>query len=204
LNSTIVSVAATSTNVVFCSAAAYGFAKFDFPARQAIFVAVMATLMLPFQVVMIPLYLEVRALGWLGTYQGLVAPGAISAFGIFLMRQYMYAIPNELIDAARIDGASEIRIFVRVILPLCRAPLAALAVLTFLDNWNALLWPLVSTTQVDMRTVALGLTEFQTNHGTLYGPMMAVSTLASIPVVGLVLLTQRQFVKAVMMSGLKG
>jgi multiple sugar transport system permease protein len=146
----------------------------------------------------------VRNFGWLNTYTGLVIPWAISAFGVFLMRQFILSIPNELLDAARIDGASEIGIFWHVIIPLCKTPMVTLAIFTFLDQWNNLFWPLIIISRTNMRTVSLGLTEFQTLHGTAYQLLMAGATVATIPVLVLFIFLQRYFIRGVVLSGLKG
>ena len=203
LNSVGVGLSITVLTLFFSTMAGYGFAKFKFWGRNAMFVAVLSTLMIPFQVIMIPLYILVRYFGWLNSYQGLIIPAAISAFGVFLMRQFVQTIPDELLDAARIDGASEIGIFLRIILPLCKPPLTALAIFTFLDSWNNLLWPLITITKVDLRPLALGLSEYQTIHGTSYHYLMAAATLATIPILILFAVLQKQFIRGVVLSGMK-
>jgi multiple sugar transport system permease protein len=203
LNSTFVGLSITVLTLFFCTMAGYGFAKFNFWGRNTLFIAVLSTLMIPFQVIMIPLYIIVRNFGWLNHYEGLIIPAAISAFGVFLMRQFILTLPNELLDAARIDGTSEIGIFFRIILPLCKAPMTALGIFTFLDSWNNLLWPLIIISRVEMRPIALGLTEFQTIHGTSYHYLMAAATLATIPILILFATLQRQFIRGVVLTGLK-
>lgn len=204
LNSLIVSVATTILNVFFSTLTGFGFAKYNFWAKQFMFLAILATLMIPFQAIMVPLYVIVRGFGWLNSYLGLIVPWAISAFGIFLMRQFILSIPDELLDAARIDGASEPGLFWYVILPLSKTPMVTLAIFTFLDSWNNLLWPLIIITKTEMRTVSLGLTEFQTLHGTSYNLLMAGSTIATIPILILFIFLQRYFIRGVVLSGLKG
>jgi multiple sugar transport system permease protein len=203
LNSVGVGLSITVLVLFFSTMAGYGFAKFKFWGRNAFFIAVLSTLMIPFQVIMIPLYILVRHFGWLNSYQGLIIPAAISAFGVFLMRQFIQTIPDELLDAARIDGASEIGIFFRIILPLCKPPMTALAIFTFLDSWNNLLWPLIIITKVELRPLALGLSEFQTIHGTSYHYLMAAATLATIPILILFAVLQKQFIRGVVLSGMK-
>jgi multiple sugar transport system permease protein len=203
-NSLIVGVCTTLLNVFFAALTGYGFAKYNFWGKNFLFISILSTLMIPFQAIMVPLFIIVRDFGWLNTYQGLIIPWAISAFGVFLMRQFILSIPNELMDAARIDGDSEFGIFWHVILPLSKTPLVTLAIFTFLDSWNNLLWPLIIITKTDMRTVSLGLTEFQTLHGTAYNLLMAGSTIATIPILLLFIFLQRYFIRGVVLSGLKG
>jgi multiple sugar transport system permease protein len=204
LNSLIVGICTTLLNVFFAALTGYGFAKYSFWGKNFLFIAILSTLMIPFQAIMVPLFIIVRGFGWLNTYLGLIIPWAISAFGVFLMRQFILSIPNELLDAARIDGDSELGIFWHVILPLSKTPMITLAIFTFLDSWNNLLWPLIIITKPEMRTVSLGLTEFQTLHGTSYNLLMAGSTIATIPILILFISLQRYFIRGVVLSGLKG
>ncbi len=207
-NSIYVSVISTLLNLFFCSLIGYGFAKYQFPGRNILFLLILATMMIPFHVIIVPLFILMRDLGWLrgaNVYNALIIPGMMSAFGVFLMRQFILTLPNELFDAARIDGASEFGTYVRIVLPLSKGPLAALAVFIFLDNWNSLLWPLVlTTTNDDYRTVAVGLTQFQTVHGTQYHLMMAASTLVAIPMLIVFFMLQKYFIRGIALSGLKG
>src|SRR5579859_8163346 len=138
--------------------------------------------MVPFQVIMVPLYIIVRDFHWLNTYLAMIVPGGMSAFGIFLMRQFIVTIPDEMFEAARIDGSSELGTYVRLVLPLSKPPLAALTIFTFLDSWNSLLWPLIVINDDTLRPLALGLSEFQTHYGTAYNYLMAASTAAVVPV----------------------
>jgi len=204
LNSLIVGVFTTLLNVFFSALTGYGFAKYNFWGKKFLFIAILSTLMIPFQAIMVPLYIIVRDFSWLNSYLGLIIPWSLSAFGVFLMRQFILSIPNELMDAARIDGDSELGIFWHVILPLSKTPLVTLAIFTFLDSWNNLLWPLIIITKPEMRTVSLGLTEFQTLHGTSYNLLMAGSTVATIPILILFIFLQRYFIRGVVLSGLKG
>lgn len=203
-NSIFVSTTTTLLNLFFCSLTGYAFAKYKFPGKNFFFMLIIATLMIPFTVVVVPLFILVRDLQWVNSYTALIVPGAISAFGIFLMRQFISTLPDELFDAARIDGASEIGTFFRIVLPLSTAPLAALAVYVFLDNWNSLFWPLVVTTRDEFRTVAVGLTQFQTVHGTKYHLMMAASTLVVVPMLVVFFFLQRYFIRGIALSGIKG
>ncbi|MEO8609932.1 MAG: carbohydrate ABC transporter permease [Chloroflexota bacterium] len=203
-NSVYVSGAATLANLFFCSLAGYGFAKYNFFGKNILFLLILATMMIPFHVVIVPLFILMRDLKWLNSYSALIIPGAMSAFGIFLLRQFIMTLPDELFDAARIDGAGEFRIYTQIVLPLSKGPLAALAVFIFLDNWNSLLWPLVVTNKDEWRTLAVGLTQFQTVHGTQYHLMMAASTLVVIPMILVFFLLQRYFIQGIALSGLKG
>jgi ABC-type glycerol-3-phosphate transport system permease component len=203
-NSAIVAVTVTSSDLFFSTMAGYALATYRFPGRRAIFAVVIGTMMVPFIVILIPQYLIIRDLGWLDTYQGLIAPFAISSFGIFLMRQAFSRFPRDLIDAARIDGAGEWRILFRIAVPLNVAPLVSLAILRFLDEWDSLLWPLVATSSEHMRTLALGMALLQDDrYGTDFPMLMAAATLAVAPVVTAYVFLQRHFIKSVAGTGLK-
>jgi len=207
-NSLYTSIATTLLNLFFCSLAGYGFAKYSFPFKNVLFLFVLATLMIPFHVILVPLFILMRDLGWLkgaNVYNAMIVPGMMNAFGIFLMRQYILTLPDELFDAARIDGAGELGTYFRIVLPLSTGPLAALAVFIFLDSWNSLLWPLVLTTTNDeYRTVAVGLTQFQTIHGTQYHLMMAAATLVAVPMLTVFFMLQKYFIRGIALQGLKG
>lgn len=204
VNSLFVSTTTTLLNLFFCSLTGYAFAKYNFPGKNIFFLLILATLMIPFHVVVVPLFTLMRDLKWLNSYTAHIVPGAMSAFGIFLMRQFISTLPDELFEAARIDGAGELGTYFRIVLPLSTGPLAALAVFVFLDNWNSLLWPLVTTTNDQMRTLAVGLTQFQTQYGTKYHLMMAASTLVAVPMIIVFFLLQRHFIRGVALSGIKG
>jgi ABC-type glycerol-3-phosphate transport system permease component len=169
-----------------------------------VFGLILTTIMIPFPVIMIPLFALVRNFGWVNTYQGLIIPGALTGFAVFLMRQFIQALPNELLDAARLDGAGEVRIFLTMVLPLTRPALATLGILTFLDSWNNLLWPLILIQSEDMETIPLGLTKFSTLYSTNYVQMMAMAVIASLPVLIVFLIGRRQIINSLMMSGIKG
>lgn len=202
-NSFFVAIAVTATTVLASATSGYGFAKFSFRGRRVLFALVLVCLMMPFQAIMIPLFVEVKQLGWLGTYQGLIIPGAVSALGVFMMRQFMTAIPDELLEASRLDGCSEWGTFRRVVLPLSGSPLAALGALTFLASWNNFLWPLLIIQSADLTTVPLGLAQFRGSYGTDYGQILALSLLGAIPVVILFVLMRRRIVASFATSGLK-
>jgi multiple sugar transport system permease protein len=203
-NSFVVAITVTIGRVLLCALAGYSFAKFTYPGREFLFRIVLSTMMIPFYVVVIPLYIVVFQLGWLNSLTALIVPGLVNAFGIFLMRQFMMSIPQELLDAARIDGASEPRIFITIVLPLVRPALAALAVFTFMSSWDSYIWPLLAVTSQDLLTLPLGLSAFKDEYVTIYNELMAVSLIALIPTFLLYAFFQRQFVEGITMSGIKG
>ena len=204
LNSVIFAGGVTVCALVFDSLAAYALARIDFRGRKVLLVLIIASLMIPFQATLIPVYQLVAELGWINTYQGLIAPRAADAFGIFLLRQFFLALPRDLDNAARIDGASEFRIFRSVVLPNVVPALMTLGVFTFVNNWNDLLWPLVFTNQAEMGTITSGLTLLTGPGGIIpYGVMMAGSLLAVVPLVIGFLFVQRRFIDNIATTGLK-
>jgi multiple sugar transport system permease protein len=204
-NSLLVGISVVLTTLFFCALGGYGFAKFDFPGRKVAFVLILSTLMIPFQVLIIPLFVEVYHFGWANSYLGLIIPGAISAFGVFLMRQFCQTLPDELLDAARIDGANEFAIFWLVVLPLLAPGLATLAILTFLGSWNNFLWPLIVVNKQELYTLPLGMTVFQQPLRQPYWTyIMAISTVATVPVIIVFATLQRYFIAGVLLSGMKG
>jgi len=203
-NSIIVGVAVTGLNLLTCSLAGYSFAKFTYPGRNLLFGVVLGTMMIPLASMIIPLYLVVKQFGWINSYWGLIVPAGTSAFGIFLMRQQMLTIPDDLLDAARVDGASEPRIFVQIVLPLSRTALASLAIFIFMWNWDSFLWPLLVATEDRYRTLPLGVALFESSYGTNYPQLMAVALLAMLPVLVVFLVLQRHFIEALTLSGVKG
>lgn len=204
LNSLVFAGGVTACALVFDSLAAYALARIDFRGRQVLLIAIIATLMIPFQATLIPVYQLVADLGWVNTYQGLIAPRAADAFGIFFLRQFFLALPRDLDNAARLDGAGEFRIFRSVVLPNAVPALMTLGVFTFVNNWNDLLWPLVFTTQADMGTVTSGLTLLTGPGGIVpQGVMMAGSLIAVLPLVVLFLIVQRRFIENIATTGLK-
>lgn len=204
-NSIYVAAVVTTSTLFFAAMTGYGLAKFEFPGKGLIFTFIMATMMVPFQVILIPLYLVVRDLHWVNTYRGMIIPGALSAFGVFLMRQYILSISDEFIDAARIDGAREFSIFLRIILPLSKPALTSLGILTFLGSWNNLLWPLIVVNSNHLQTLPLGLTSIMlSQYGVRYNILMSGAVIAAVPTVVVFLIFQRGFVKGIAMGGLKG
>lgn len=203
VNSLVVAGGITIAHLLFDPLVGYVFAKFRFPLRNTLFVALLATLMVPFFVRMIPLYVMMSNLGWLNSYQALITPFLMDAFGIFLMRQFIQPIPDDLIQAARIDGASELGIYWRIILPQARPALAVLGLFTFVFQWNEFLWPLVATTTEEMRTIPVGLTLFNQEYFTLWHLTAAGSVILFVPTALLFLFSQRYFVQGITLSGLK-
>ncbi|MBI3957984.1 MAG: carbohydrate ABC transporter permease [Chloroflexi bacterium] len=204
-NSTVVAIAVVFSTLFFSALAGYGFAKFSFPGKTLFFLFVLSTLMIPFQILLIPLYVLVYHLGWTNNYAGLIIPGALTAFGVFLMRQFCLTLPDELLDAARIDGCSEPGIFWRIVLPLLKPPLASLAIITFLGSWNNFLWPLIVVNKGSLFTLPVGMTVFtQPMRAPYWTYIMAVSTVSTVPVVVVFLALQKYFIQGVVLSGMKG
>jgi multiple sugar transport system permease protein len=205
LNSAIVSLVQTFSPLLLCSMAGYSLAKFSYPGRTLIFVFILSTIMLPTQVTLVPLFIIIKELNWVNTYAGLIVPGLATTFGTFLMRQFFLSIPSEYMDAARIDGASEPRIFWTIMLPMCRPALSALAIFSFTGSWNSFLWPLVIVNQDEMRTIPLGIVFYiGEQRAPQYGQLLAVAVIATLPVLALFVIMQREFIKGAAMSGLKG
>ncbi|HEY0238999.1 MAG TPA: carbohydrate ABC transporter permease [Friedmanniella sp.] len=202
-NSFVFAGVTTALTLVFDSMCAYALARIPFRGATLCFWLVIATLMVPFQVTLIPVFIQLFHLGWLDTYQGLIVPRATSAFGIFLLRQFFVSIPRELDEAARIDGAGHLRIYARIILPLAKPALATLAVLNFMNLWNDLLWPLIMTSSTDMRTLPAGLTLFGGQHVTDHAVLLAGATISLLPFAAAFVLAQKYFVAGVATTGLK-
>ena len=204
LNSLVVALSVTALQLLTCSLAAYAFARLRFPGRDALFLGYLGTLMIPGQVVIIPNFILLRMLGWIDTYQALILPAAFSAFGTFLLRQYFLTIPRELEDAAVVDGASYWQIYSRIILPLSGPALSALAIFTFLAQWNSFLYPLVVTNSTEMSTLTVGLRTLQGQYNTAWTLLMAGSVIALVPVLLVFVFAQRYFIKGIAMTGLGG
>jgi len=203
-NSVLVAVITVLGNLLFCSMVGYALAKLDFPGKRPLFVLVMATLMVPGVVTFVPLFVVVAKLHLINTYAGLVLPFLTSPIGVFLMRQFIRSIPDSLIEAARIDGAGEFRIFARIVLPLSGPPLATLGILTFLASWNNFLWPLVVAQNQDRYTLPVALSLYSTGEqATDYGLLLAGSVMVITPIVAAFIALQRWFVQGVATTGLK-
>jgi multiple sugar transport system permease protein len=203
LNSLIVSVSIVVLILFTSSLAGFVFAKYRFWGKDVIFTLILATMMIPFQVLMIPAYLLLVRLGLTDNLMGLIVPSATSAFGIFLMRQFVESIPSELIDAARIDGCSEFGIYAQIILPQMGAALATLGIFQFMGTWNDYLWPLIVITTTEKRTLPVMLSWYSTQHGTRYDLTMAASILVILPVLAAYFMFQRWIVRGIALTGFK-
>jgi multiple sugar transport system permease protein len=203
-NSTVVAVAVTLGNIVFCSMLGYALAKLSFPGKRLLFVVVLGTLMVPSVVTFMPLFVLTANLGLVNTHAGLILPFLVGAFGVFLMRQFIAGLPDELLDAARVDGAGEHYIFWRIILPLCGPALATLGILTFLGSWNSFLWPLVVATSDTMYTLPVAIALFATGQQeTNIALLMAGSVVVIVPVLLVFIALQRYFTQGIAMTGIK-
>jgi multiple sugar transport system permease protein len=204
LNSTVVAFCAVAGNLLFCSLAGYAFARIRFFGRGLMFAVMLATLMVPFQVVMIPTLLIVRDLGLSDSIGALIAPNLITPIGIFMLRQFFLTLPIELEEAARMDGASRLGVLFKVVLPNAKPVLATLAVITFLWSWNDFLWPLIAVSSPNQMTLQLGLASFQGAHQTNWPLLMAGTLLSQLPMIAVFLVAQRYFVRSMAYTGLKG
>jgi multiple sugar transport system permease protein len=211
LNSTVVAVTTVLCNLVLCSLAGYAFARLRFLGRGALFAVIMATLMVPFQVTMIPQFIITK---WLGVHVfagvginhlgALILPNAATAFGIFFLRQFFKTLPIEYEESARVDGASRLKVLWRIVLPLSAPALATLAALTFLDSWNNFLWPLIAVTSTNQMTLPLGLATFQGAHATEWTLLMAANVMSLAPMLLIFFAAQRYFIRSVAATGLAG
>ena len=204
LNSTFVALAVTAGNLVFCSMIGYALAKLRFKGRNALFLLVMATLMVPGMVTFVPLFVLVTNAGLANSYPGLILPFLVSPFGVFLMRQFFSGLPDDLMDAGRVDGSSELGIFARIMLPLTRPALATLGILTFLGSWNNFLWPLVIAQTEDKYTLPVALALYSTGQNAQnFGLLMAGAVVVVIPVLVMFLAFQRHVTKGIAITGIK-
>lgn len=204
VNTLIVSGIVTAANVFFCTLAAYPLAKKEFPGRQLIFWAIICTMMIPPQITWVPLFLILSRLGWLNTYTGLTVPGLASAFGVFLMKQYLSTLPSELLDSAKIDGASEVQCFLHVVIPLAKPGMAVLAIFVFMSTWNSFLWPLIITYTDDMRPLQVGLATLSFEGYQSVGLTYAGAVLSAVPMTLVFFAFQRYFLRGVTVGALKG
>lgn len=203
LNSIVFAVAVVAGQLVTAATAGYAFARLDFRGRERVFLLFLGTMMIPAVVVLIPRFLLIDALGWVDTYAGLISTELVSIWGIFLLRQYFRTVPRELEDAARIDGAGPWRIFWSVSLPLAKPALATLGLFAFIEAWKNLLWPLIATRSMDMRTVEVGIASFHGMFVTNWPYQMAAAVTAVVPIAVLFVFTQRYFVRGIQMTGFK-
>ena len=204
LNTAIIAAVTVGSQLLFCSMAAYAFARLRFLGRDRLFAVYLGTMMIPGIVTLIPSFLLINTLGGMNTYWALCAPSLSSVWGIFLLRQFFMTIPRDLEDAARVDGASEFHIFWRIILPLSRPALATLAIFAFMASWKDFLWPLIVTNRTEMRTVEVGIAGFNSLYATDWPHQMAAAVLVMLPVVLVFFFAQKYFVRGITMSGIKG
>jgi len=203
LNSVFITTVATFLTLLINSMAAYAFAKYNFRGRDGLFVMTLAMIMIPLQVILIPIYLVVASLGLVNTYWGMIIPAAATPTGVFILRQYMLTIPDELIEAARIDGAGEFRIFARIVLPLCRPALAVVAIFSILWRWNDFLWPLLIAQKEELYTLPVALALLNGQLVVPYNVVLAMSVMSIIPVLFMFVFMQRQIVQGIAQTGIK-
>ena len=203
-NSFFIAASSTILALFFCSLAAFGFAKYQFPAREFLFLFLIATLIIPFHTTMIPLYVLYRKIGWIDKFWGLIFPGMANAFGIFFMRQYLIKLPDDFLDSARLDGCSEIKIFLYIILPIARPALTALGMIFFMGSWNNFLWPLILLKSKNMLTAVVALRGLSSGLRVPYDLIMAGSVLIVLPLVILFIVLQKQFIVGITSGAIKG
>ncbi|MCR4265363.1 carbohydrate ABC transporter permease [Nitratireductor sp. ZSWI3] len=203
-NSLIVATLTTISAVFFDALVGYALCKFRFPGRYLIFIAILSTLMIPTEMLVIPWYLMSKSFGWLDTYWGIMFPGIMTAFGTFLMKQFFETVPDDFLEAARIDGLNEFQIWWQVAMPLVRPALAALAIFVFLGNWTAFIWPLIVTNSADMYTLPVGLSSFGDEVDVAWELIMTGAAISTLPTLVVFLVFQRFIIRGVVMAGLKG
>lgn len=204
VNSVAIATIVTLSNVFFDSLVGYTLAKYEFRGRYLVFIAILSTLMIPTEMLVIPWYLMARNFGWLDTYWGIMFPGMMTAFGTFLMKQFFETVPKDFIEAARIDGLNEFTIWWRIAMPLVTPAISALAIFTFLGNWTAFIWPLIVTNSKELYTVPVGLSSFAVEQSIQWEMIMTGASLATLPTLLVFLILQRYIVRGVVMAGLKG
>lgn len=203
-NSIVVAVIVTLGQVLTSAMAAYAFSRLQFPGRDKLFFAYLATMMIPGSVTMIPVYVLLRFLGWIDTYKALIIPAMFSAYGTFMLRQFFMTLPKDLEDAAKIDGCSLFGIFWKIVLPLSKPALATLITFTFMGSWGSFMWPLLVTNRMELKTLPVGLETFSTIYATDWTLLMAGSVMAMLPVILIFLFNQRFFVEGIKLTGIKG
>lgn len=198
INSCVVGICVTALNIITCTLAGFSLAKIRFPGRNLLLAVVMITLMIPVEVIYVPLYQLVYQLGWVNSYTGLILPAGTSAFGVFLMRQAIISVPDELLEAARVEGAGTLTTLIRIVLPTVKGPIATLALFIFITNWDSFLWPLLVASNNEFRTAPVGLAAMQSQFGTSFPVMMAAALISAAPTVLLFIFLQRRFVSGVL------
>ncbi|MEX0853274.1 MAG: carbohydrate ABC transporter permease [Bauldia sp.] len=203
-NSLIIATIVCVSNVFFDSLVGYTLAKFRFRGRYFVFIAILSTLMIPTEMLIIPWYLMSRTFGWIDTYWGIMFPGVMTAFGTFLMKQFYETVPDDFLEAARIDGLNEFAIWWRVAMPLVTPAISALAIFTFLGNWTAFIWPLIITNSKELYTLPVGIASFAVENQIAWEKVMTGASLATIPTLLVFLFLQRYIVRGVVLAGIKG
>ena len=203
VNSVFIATASTLLTLFFCSLGGYAFAKYQFRGQKILFGILLASMMVPFQVLLVPLFGLMYDIGWLNSYKAIIIPFSVGAFGVFLMRQFIVTIPSELLDAARIDGCSEFGIYYRIVLPIIKPALGALTIYSFLGSWNGYLWPLIILRDEVKYTLPIGLANLVGIYRQDYGMLMAGTLLSLMPIVILFLAMQREFVQGITLGGVK-
>ena len=204
VNSMIIAIIVTLSNVFFDSLVGYTLAKFRFRGRYIVFIAILSTLMIPTEMLVLPWYLMASQFGWLDSYWGIMFPGMMTAFGTFLMKQFFEGVPDDFLEAARIDGLNEFTIWWKIAMPLVTPALSALAIFTFLGNWTAFFWPLIVTTSAELYTLPVGLSSFAVEQSIQWEKIMTGASIATLPTLVIFLFLQRYIVRGVMLAGLKG
>ena len=203
LNSIFIAVMVVSSVLMFDTLVGYTLCKMQFKGKQLVFILIMSTLMVPTEMLIIPWYLMSAQLKWLNTYWSVMFPGLITAFGIFMMRQFFEGVPDELLEAARIDGLNELGIYARIALPLVMPAVSALAIFTFLGNWNAFLWPVIIVSNKELVTLPVGLAMFTTENNPEWERIMTAASLGTVPVLAVFMVFQKQIIEGINLSGLK-
>ncbi|QXT38213.1 carbohydrate ABC transporter permease [Gymnodinialimonas ceratoperidinii] len=204
INSTVIAAITTISALFFDSLVGYTLCKFRFRGRYIVFIAILSTLMIPTEMLVIPWYMMSQSLGWLDTYWGIMFPGLMTAFGVFLMKQFFETVPDDFLEAARIDGLNELQIWWQVAMPMVRPALAALAIFIFLGNWTAFLWPLIVTTSPELYTLPVGLSSFGDEADVAWELIMTGAAISTLPTLIFFLIFQRFIIRGVVMAGLKG
>ena len=203
-NSLVVTVAGTALTLLINVPAGYVFARMRFPGRDLLFAVVIASLIVPGEILLVPNYVTVWKLGWLNDFKALILPPLASAFGVFLLRQFMLGIPRELEDAAKLDGAGHLRILWNIVIPSTRGAIAALGIFTFLFYWNEFTWPYITINQADKMTLPVALIQFRADFLNTYGLQMAGATISALPAIALFLVAQRMIIRSITLTGIKG
>lgn len=203
LNTFFTAITITAGSLIFASLAAYAFAFFKFPFKDQLFLLMLGTMMLPQQALLIPNYIILSKIHWVNTYMALIVPWLASAYSVFFLRQFFMQLPKDLFEAAMLDGCTRLQFYFKICLPLSKPPMVTLGIFSFLGTWNSFVWPLIVTNDTSLRVIQVGLSYFNSEAGTRWGPLMAASTFTIVPLVIMYFLAQRQFVESQAMTGMK-